>query len=294
MPSTAADEPAAGRGTGLYQSCAPPAREQGTVARQPRGPDTRPPVFLCEPGGLRGDLVRLTGAEGRHAATVRRLATGERVDVTDGAGLVAECVVTAAHHGELELAVRSRRQLLRPQPVLVAVQALPKGDRGQLAVELMTEAGVDVIVPWQAQRCVTRWPGDKAERGVARWRATAREAAKQARRSWLPDVTALAGTSDVLQRAAGAALAVLLDPAAPAALSGLPLPASGEIVVIVGPEGGVTPAEASAFTGGGAVPAHLGPTVLRTSSAGVAAAAVLLSRCGRWNGVDRADGPGAG
>ena len=244
--------------------------------------DARPPVFLCEPGQLGDGVVRLAGAEGRHAATVRRLAAGERVDVTDGAGMVAECVVVTARPGELELAVRSRRRDLRPQPAVVAVQALPKGDRGQLAVELMTEAGLDVIVPWQAQRCVTRWREDKAERGVARWRATAREAAKQARRSWLPEVTGLAGTDEVLRRASGAALALLLDPGAPAALSAVPLPASGEIVVIIGPEGGVTPAEAAAFTRAGAVPAHLGPTVLRASSAGVAAAAVLLSRCGRW------------
>lgn len=289
MPSTAADEPAAGHDGR--------ARGPGAVAEPLGGPDARPPVFLCEPGGLGGDLVRLTGAEGRHAATVRRLAAGERVHVTDGAGLVAECVVTAVRAGELELAVRSRRHQPRPRPVLVAVQALPKGDRGQLAVELMTEAGVDVIVPWEAQRCVTRWRGDKAERGAARWRVTAREAAKQARRSWLPEVTGVARTGDVLRRASSAALAVLLDPAAPAALSGLPVPASGEIVVIIGPEGGVTPAEASAFAGAGAVPAHLGPTVLRTSSAGLAAAAVLLSRCGRWSGTGhadsrRADGPG--
>jgi 16S rRNA (uracil1498-N3)-methyltransferase len=277
MPSTAADEPAGGLGTA--------ARGPGAIA-----PDARPPVFLCEPGELSGDVVRLAGAEGRHAATVRRLAAGERVDVTDGAGLVAECVVAAVRPGELELAVRSRRRDPRPEPALVAVQALPKGDRGQLAVELMTEAGVDVIVPWQAQRCVTRWRADKTERGVARWRATAREAAKQARRSWLPEVTGMAGTEEVSRRAAGAALAVLLDPAAATALGAQPLPASGEIVVIIGPEGGVTPAEAAAFTGSGAVPAHLGPTMLRTSSAGVAAAAVLLSRCGRWNAAGAADG----
>jgi 16S rRNA (uracil1498-N3)-methyltransferase len=275
MPSTAADEPAAGLNAGEHGP--------GGIVPSPSRSDGRPPVFLCGPGELSGDVVRLAGAEGRHAATVRRLAPGERVDVTDGAGLVGECVVTAVRPGELELAVRSRRRDLRPQPALVAVQALPKGDRGQLAVELMTEAGVDVIVPWQAQRCVTRWRGEKAERAVARWRATAREAAKQARRSWLPEVSGLAGIDDVLRRATSAALAVLLDPGAATVLSALPLPAGGEIVVIIGPEGGVTPAEASAFAGGGVVRAHLGPTVLRTSSAGVAAAAVVLSRCGRWD-----------
>lgn len=247
------------------------------------GHGATPPVFLAEPGSLAGDVVTLAGPEGRHAATVRRLEAGERVDLTDGAGLVAECVVTSARGGALELAVQARQRQPRPDPVLVVAQALPKGERGQLAVELMTEAGVDAIVPWAAQRCVTRWQGDRAERGLARWRATAREAAKQARRAWLPEVAGLASTADLSERVAGAGLAVLLNPGAPTALAVLPLPADGEILVIVGPEGGVTPAEEAAFTGAGARRAHLGPTVLRTSTAGLAAAAVIFSRSGRWD-----------
>jgi 16S rRNA (uracil1498-N3)-methyltransferase len=226
--------------------------------------------------------VVLAGTEGRHAATVRRLTVGERVDVTDGAGLVAECVVTAAHHARLELAVRARRREPRPEPLLAVAQALPKGDRGQLAVELMTEAGVDVIVPWAAERCVTRWQGERVDRGVARWQATAREAAKQARRAWLPEVTEPLSTAALAKHVTSAALAVLLDPAAPVSLGDLPLPAAGQILVMVGPEGGVSPAEGADLTGAGAVRASLGPTVLRTSSAGLVAASVLLSRSGRW------------
>ena len=227
-------------------------------------------------------MVVLAGKEGRHAATVRRLTAGERVDVTDGAGLVAECVVIAGHPGQLELAVRARRVEPRPDPVLVVAQALPKGDRGQLAVELMTEAGVDVIVPWAAERCVTRWQGERGGRALERWRATSREAAKQARRAWLPEVTPAATTAGLERRVNDAALAVLLDPAGPSSLGDVPLPRSGDIVVLVGPEGGVSPAETAALTSAGAVRAHLGPTVLRTSSAGLAAAAILFSRSGRW------------
>ncbi len=246
------------------------------------GGDARPPVFLSEPAALAADLIVLDGPEGRHAATVRRLAAGERVDLTDGAGLVADCVVTGTRPGALELSVLARRHEPRPDPALVVVQALPKGEHGPLAVDLMTEGGVDVIVPWAAQRCVTRWQGERGDRALARWRAAAREATKQARRAWLPEVTGPTGTGAVAARVAPASLAVLLDPAAPVPLSELELPGSGDIVMIVGPEGGVSPAEAAELTRAGAVAAHLGPAVLRTSSAGLVAATVVASRCGRW------------
>jgi 16S rRNA (uracil1498-N3)-methyltransferase len=245
-------------------------------------PDSRPPVFLTGPAALAGDVVILDGPEGRHAATVRRLVAGERVDLTDGAGLVAECVVTAAGAGSLELSVLARRTEPRPDPVLVVAQALPKGEHGPLAVDLMTEGGVDVIVPWTAQRCVTRWAGSRGDRALARWRTTAAQAAKQSRRAWLPEVTPPASTADLVRRVAAASLAVLLDPAAPVPLSRMDLPGSGGILLIVGPEGGVSPGETAQLTEAGAVPARLGPTVLRASSAGLVAAAVVASRAGRW------------
>jgi 16S rRNA (uracil1498-N3)-methyltransferase len=245
-------------------------------------PDSRPPVFLSDPAALAADEVVLDGPEGRHAATVRRLAAGERADLTDGAGLVAECVVTATGAGTLKLRVLARRSEPRPDPALVVAQALPKGDHGPLAVDLMTEGGVDVIVPWAARRCVTRWEGARGDRGLARWRAAAAQAAKQSRRAWWPEVTALASTGDLTGRVAAASLAVLLDPAGPVPLSGLGLPAAGDILVIVGPEGGISPEEMAQLTRAGAVAARLGPTVLRTSSAGLVAATIVASRAGRW------------
>jgi len=253
-----------------------------TAADRAAGPDSRPPVFLSDPAALAGDVVVLDGPEGRHAATVRRLGAGERADLTDGAGLVAECVVTAARAGTLELSVLARRREPRPDPALVVVQALPKGEHGPLAVDLMTEGGVDVIVPWAAQRCVTRWEGARGDRALARWRAAAAQAAKQSRRAWLPEVPGPVTTAELARRVASASPAVLLDPAGPLALSAMDFPAAGDIMLIVGPEGGVSPAETEELTQAGAVTARLGPTVLRTSSAGLVAAAVVASRCGRW------------
>ncbi|MCF6469562.1 16S rRNA (uracil(1498)-N(3))-methyltransferase [Nonomuraea sp. MG754425] len=240
------------------------------------------PVFLAETEHLDGPELTLGGPEGRHAASVRRLRAGERVDLTDGAGAVAECVVREALKDALRLDVLRRYDVERPTPRIVVVQGLPKGDRGELAVEMMTEAGVDVIVPWAAARSITQWKGDKVAKALGRWRSTAREAGKQARRFHLPEVADLASTRQVERLLAGAARALVLHEEAAEPLSGVPLPAGGDIVLVVGPEGGVSEEELAAFGAAGAAPTLLGPTVLRTSTAGVAAAAVLLSRTGRW------------
>ncbi|MEV8633235.1 16S rRNA (uracil(1498)-N(3))-methyltransferase [Streptosporangium sp. NPDC051023] len=240
------------------------------------------PVFLAEPGDLARPEFTFGGSEGRHAAAVRRLRAGERLDLTDGAGAVAECVVRDAGKDSLRVEVLRRYEVPPPRLRLVVVQGLPKGDRGELAVEMMTEAGVDVIVPWSASRCVTQWKGERAAKSLARWRSTAREAAKQARRFRLPEVTEPATTSGVAALLSGAALGVVLHEEAASPLSTLALPSDGDIVVVVGPEGGVAEEEIAAFRGAGAVPTLLGPTVLRTSTAGVAAAAVLQARTGRW------------
>lgn len=245
-------------------------------------PVAGPPVFLVAPGDLRTDVVTLSGPEGHHAAAVRRLRVGERADVSDGAGTIAKGVVTAVARDSVVLAVRSVHTAPPPEPPITVVQALPKGDRGELAVELMTEVGVDSVIAWAADRCVARWQGERGTRALGKWRATAREAAKQSRRAWLPEVTGPATLTDVTKRASAAACAVVLEADAPARLSSLPLPEQGEILLIVGPEGGISPAERAALSAAGAVEARLGPTVLRTSTAGAAAAAVLLARAGRW------------
>ena len=202
--------------------------------------------------------------------------------MADGAGLVAECVVGRPSSQGLELAVQARRAVPRPDPAITVVQAIPKGDRGELAVEEMTEVGVDRIVPWAAARSVAIWRAERGARSLARWRATAREAAKQSRRAWIPEVTGPMSAPDVAAVITAAACAVVLEPGAAQSLGQLSLPESGNLVVIVGPEGGITEEESAAFRTAGALPAGLGPTVLRTSTAGPVAAAVLLSRSARW------------
>jgi 16S rRNA (uracil1498-N3)-methyltransferase len=242
----------------------------------------RPPVFLAATADLTGDRIVLGGQEGRHAGTVRRLAVGERADITDGAGHVAECVIAAVRTGELELTVVGRRAEPRPEPQLTVLQAIPKGDRGELAVELLTEIGADIIVPWAAERCVAIWRGDRAVKSQARWTSAAIQAGKQSRRSWFPVVAAQADLAAATRRVQDASLAIVLDPGARTPAIGLNLPVAGDIVLVVGPEGGVSPAEAAAFKAAGAVAVTLGPTVMRTSTAGAVAAGVLLSRTARW------------
>jgi 16S rRNA (uracil1498-N3)-methyltransferase len=247
----------------------------------PDGPEPDgAPLFLLDEVPEVPELV-LDGAEGRHAVDVLRLAVGEPVRLGDGRGVVAEGTVAAAGRDGLRVAVNARHEVPAPSPEFVLVQALPKGDRGPLAVELATELGVDRIVPWSASRCVTRWRHDRADRGVAKWRATARAAAKQSRRARVPEITDLLTTREVCGVLADADLAVVLHEQAHRPLADLPVPDAGSVAVVVGPEGGLTDGEVVAFRAAGAHAVRLGPEVLRTSTAGAAALAALSARS-RW------------
>ncbi|HST49162.1 16S rRNA (uracil(1498)-N(3))-methyltransferase [Jatrophihabitans sp.] len=241
-----------------------------------------PPLFLVPDLGS-GDTLLLTGAEAHHAATVTRLTVGEQVLLSDGRGGLAEARASQVSPDRVVFDVLSRRVTERPRPWLVVVQALPKGDRGELAVELLTELGADEIVPWAAARSIGQWKGDRVAKGVAKWQRTAQAAAKQSRRSRIPVVAGLAGTEQVAGRIGAASAALLLDSDADQPLGRLQLPADGELVLVVGPEGGLTPAELELFGRCGARPVRLGAEVLRTSTAGAAALAVLSVGLGRWS-----------
>ncbi|MFT4123725.1 MAG: 16S rRNA (uracil(1498)-N(3))-methyltransferase [Microbacteriaceae bacterium] len=223
--------------------------------------------------------ITVGGAEGRHAVTVARLAAGERVRVGNGRGLVAEGIVVAVSPGEFTLAVERADVEARPEPALVLAQALAKGDRDELAVQASTELGVDAVIPWQAQRSVSRWEGAKLRKGVDRWRAITREAGKQAMRSWLPEVLEPMTTKQLA--ALDGVRLLALDPRGETPITAVQ-PDGRDLVLIVGPEGGIAPEEAERLAAAGAERVRLGPTVLRTSTAGPAAIAALSARLGRW------------
>jgi 16S rRNA (uracil1498-N3)-methyltransferase len=240
------------------------------------------PVFV-HPGVAAvtpGQQIVLDGDEGRHAV-VKRIRVGERIVLTDGAGASVTGVVSAVDKSTLTLDVDEARRSQPELPRVVVVQAIPKGDRGELAVEMLTEVGVDEIVPWAASRCVAVWKGDRAAKSLAKWRATARESAKQARRTWFPEITDVVGTDEVVKRLEKASVPVVLHEAASGPLADIPVPGRAEIVIVVGPEGGISDEELAAFAAVGAEPVRLGSSVLRTSTAGVAATAALLART-RW------------
>ncbi|EYR63462.1 16S rRNA methyltransferase [Actinotalea ferrariae CF5-4] len=255
------------------------------------------PVFLTGPGLLDalgpGSTYVLEGAEGRHAGVVQRRRAGERVDVADGCGVRVRCEIASVDAGRLVLTVLDRADEPAPRVRLALAQALAKGDRDELAVESATEVGVDEVVPWQARRSVVVWRGERAARSRAKWVATVRQATKQSRRAWVPDVAEPVDTRALVARAHrtmadGGTVVVLHETATlPLAEVALPAPAADgapapEVLVVVGPEGGIAEDELEALAEAGASVARLGPHVLRTSTAGPVAVALLAQRLGRW------------
>lgn len=231
-----------------------------------------------------GAPVAVGGDAGFHAATVRRIRPGEQLTLGDGAGVIAQCEVEEVDRGGLRARVLERREVEPPSPPVTVVQALPKSERSELAIELATEAGADAFVAWQAERCVARWDGARADKGLRRWQAVARAAAGQSRRAHIPPVDGvLAGAALaawVGERVAGGMTVLVLHDAAGA---GLPdVSGAAALALIVGPEGGITASELAALTEAGAVAARLGPTVLRTSTAAAVALGALGVLTPRW------------
>lgn len=228
-----------------------------------------------------GEVFRLAGDEGRHAATVKRTEVGEGIDLCTGQGVRASGVVIATGKDWIDVEVQSITTEQVPDPQVTVVQALAKGDRAELALEMLTEVGVDVIVPWKAARSVVKW--DNVEKALEKWRKTIRESTKQSRRAFVASLKPLHQTDEVISLLKSATLAVVLHESATKSLANLQVPSHGEVVVVVGPEGGLTVEELTQFEAAGAHVVCMGSTVMRTSTAGAVAVGVLASKTSRWN-----------
>ena len=246
-----------------------------------------PGLFYIDALPGSGELAVVDGDEGFHAATVRRIRPGEELMLGDGAGALGRCVVEQAGRDGLRARVVERWQVPPVQPSVTVVQALPKSERSELAIELATEAGADSLVAWQAARCVARWDGARAEKGLRRWRSVARAAAQQSRRAYLPSVEGVLSTAALTQRigdqvAAGGTVLALHE-SADEPLTDLLLAQAKSVTLVVGPEGGIAPDELAEFAGAGAIAVRLGPTVLRTSTAAAVALGALGVLTPRWD-----------
>ena len=253
------------------------------------------PVFFATPGALdqqvSGSLYVLQGPEARHAVTVKRISVGESVDIADGAGKRLTGTVSAVGQGELTVECSALETEERPDLRLVLVQALAKGDRDELAAETATELGIDAVVPWQSERSIVRWKGERAAKAHAKWQSVVTAAAKQARRVWIPEVRAAVDGPGLVAAVTAADLAIILHEDAVRPLrqvleswrdSGGRGPGPREILLIVGPEGGISPREVTKLCSAGAVTALLGHHVLRSSTAGPAATVLASDILGRW------------
>ncbi|GAB3945334.1 16S rRNA (uracil(1498)-N(3))-methyltransferase [Corynebacterium tapiri] len=234
------------------------------------------PVFIAE--DLTGESVTLSGAEGKHAVTVMRLAVGERVRLIDAQGSWIEGAITdTPAKDEAIVSVEKRGQTPQPHPRVRIVQAIPKSERSELAVDLATQAGADEIVAWQAQRCVAKWVGPKAGKHVAKWESAARAAAKQSRRTRVPEISGPLTTAEVAQLIAGTP-AYVLHESAEQRLTEVNLDAE-VITLIVGPEGGIGEDELAQL---GAQAVRLGPEVYRTASAAMVGLSAIGALTSRW------------
>lgn len=247
-------------------------------------------LFYADAVPAVGEIAVVEGDEGFHAATVRRIRPGEALVISDGAGVLAECSVQTADKRRLTAKVLARRVVDRPAPEVTVAQAIPKSERSELAVELATEAGADAFLAWQADRCVARWDGDRADKGLRRWRAVARSAARQSRRAWIPGVEGPLSTRElcaaVRERVAAGGLVLALHESAEGPLADLPVAQAPSVMLIVGPEGGISEEELTELAAAGAVAVRLGPTVLRTSTAAAVALGALGVLTARW-AIDR-------
>ncbi|MEO0312904.1 MAG: hypothetical protein RL140_134 [Actinomycetota bacterium] len=228
-----------------------------------------------------GDVYNLDGPEGKHAAQVRRMRVGEGIQLTNGLGLRATGVVAEVSTNSLRVNVNDVETEELPKLRITLVQALAKGDRDELAVQAATELGAHRVIPWQATRSISKWEGDKAEKSRIRWQTISNEAAKQSLRVWNPEVLPVVSSKQLTAFLAEYDHVIVLEPSGTKSITELGK-LSGEIALIVGPEGGIDDAELARFEEAQFHIVRMGDGVLRTSTAGLAAIAYLAGSNGLW------------
>ena len=230
-----------------------------------------------------GLSVTLGGSEGKHAVNVRRMRIGEGIQLSDGKGLRVRGQVSALGNNSLTVSIESVQQEHLPSVGLTIIQALAKGDRDELAIQAATELGCWAVVPWQAERSISKWEGPKVSKSVDRWQTIVSEAAKQSLRAFEPTVAQPVGSKQLFALVKEFDLVLVLDPTAKFGLGSLALTGDHKsVAIVVGPEGGISDQELEGLESAGAVRVHLGEPILRTSTAGVAAIAVIQAKLGLW------------
>ncbi len=250
------------------------------------------PVFLSQTplAGATGAITVGPEVAG-HAVRVRRMGAGEELELIDGTGVRLRGTIQEGTSESVTLSVTEVTEEPQQRPRLVLVQALAKNDRDIQAIEAATEVGVDAVIPWAAQRSIADWPAKKAHKMAAKWTNVLTAATLQARRARVPELGELIRGTAVTQLVTPTSRVIVLDETESTGLTeavndlGEGSATQGdidEIVVIVGPEGGITPAEVDALVSAGARTAVLGPTILRASTAGPVALAIVQTLLGRW------------
>ena len=246
-------------------------------------------VFLFDAPLSAGSTVHLDGPEGHHAATVMRLRVGEDVVLVDGRGTRAIGTVAVTRKDSIEVAVSSVATEPDLSPRLVVIQAVLKGDHGELAIDQLTQVGADLIVPWTSERSVVAV--DRLEKIVTKLRQRSIAAGKQARMARFPAVADPVTTAEVVARVEAASVALVLHEESQHPINDIDISVElsarsgdGDIVLVIGPEGGLSPQERAVLIEAGGIEARLGPGVLRGSLAGAIAAGIVLART-RWGTV---------
>jgi 16S rRNA (uracil1498-N3)-methyltransferase len=242
------------------------------------------PLFISTiaSGTAVGSKIKLSGAEAKHAVSAKRMTKGEAIAVTDGQGLKVRGSVSAVSNEWLEIEVATIEKIPRPATSLVLVQALAKGDRDELAVQAATELGIQGVIPWQSERSISIWKSEKKIKGQLRWQAISAEAAKQSLRPFIPLVEKVVEGAELISRLSAFDLVLILDPTAQNSITDSEIKDFKQVALVVGPEGGISPAELSAFESAGFQRVHMGKGIFRTSTAGVAAVSYLQARLGDW------------